>query len=143
MDSFWTLCRKPNSPIFLSKFRYYLILGPNKSLPVDITFFEVSFVKQHFSLIFGQFSYALSKTKLAYFFVKIFLLSYIVTKYGVPGWYTYLRSKFRKITLFLLFRTIFIDFAQNQTYLFFWSNFVVILSWVQIMGFQLILCSSK
>ena len=32
-------------PFFSSKFRYYLVLGPNKKFPIDMTHFEVSFAK--------------------------------------------------------------------------------------------------
>ena len=54
-------------------FSYYLIMGPNKWFLIHITFFEVCFVKEHFSLFFGQFPYTMPKTKLNLFFGPNFI----------------------------------------------------------------------
>ena len=41
----YTLPKTKLAHVFLSKLGYYLILGPNEALPVDITLFKISFVK--------------------------------------------------------------------------------------------------
>ena len=145
--NFWAVfvhfAKNQTRPLFLSKFRYYLIFGPNKWFPVDITLFEASFVKQHFSLIFGQFSYTLPKPNSPIFLAQIYLLPYHGTKQVVSNWYYSFRCRFHKIILFLNFRTVLLHFAQNKTHLFFCPNFVIILSLDQISGFFFISQSSQ
>ena len=108
---------------FFPNVGYYHTFAPKKWFTVDITLIKVSFVKSQFSLIFGQFSYTLPKSNSPIFFYPNFVIILYLYQIGGSNWDYFLRNKFRKITLFLNFRSVFIHFAQNQTHPFFLHKF--------------------
>ena len=124
MGSFRTILPKTKLNHFLGP-NFITILSWHQISGFQLILLSSKFVwwNSNFFLIFGQFSYTLPKTKLTHYFCQIF----VIILYLVSGWYysfrNKFRNKFRKLTLFHIFRAVFLHFSQSQSHPFFLTKF--------------------